>query len=195
MAAKEYLDKDGLTTLWSKIKSYVATAISGKIDTAGTGLSKSGTTLNHSNSVTAKATQAVYPIKFDAQGHITGAGSAVTIPSAEDYVTAQGTSGDWRYRKWNSGKIEAWFEGSMSGSTSYTSVGSIYRGAWSTTIPTAVGFTAAPKIIVGMDNNATVVFALNGTASSKTAISGYFFRANNSTTAFTLYPRIYAWQN
>lgn len=53
--------------------------ISGKIDTAGTGLSKSGTTLNHSNSVTAKSTQAVYPITFDAQGHITGAGSAATI--------------------------------------------------------------------------------------------------------------------
>lgn len=52
----------------------------GKIDTAGTGLSKSGTTLNHSNSVTAQTTQAVYPIKIDAQGHISGYGSAVTIP-------------------------------------------------------------------------------------------------------------------
>ena len=53
--------------------------ISGKIDTAGTGLSKSGTTLNHSNSVTAQTTQAVYPIKIDAQGHISDYGSAVTI--------------------------------------------------------------------------------------------------------------------
>lgn len=55
--------------------------VSGKIDTAGTGLSKSGTTLNHSNSVTAQTTQAVYPIKIDAQGHISAYGSAVTIPS------------------------------------------------------------------------------------------------------------------
>ena len=55
--------------------------ISGKIDTAGTGLSKSGTTLNHSNSVTAQTTQAVYPIKIDAQGHISGYGSAQTILS------------------------------------------------------------------------------------------------------------------
>lgn len=52
----------------------------GKIDTAGTGLSKSGTTLNHSNSVIAQTTQAVYPIKIDAQGHISAYGSAVTIP-------------------------------------------------------------------------------------------------------------------
>ena len=46
--------------------------ISGKIDTAGAGLSKSGTTLKHSNSVTAQTTSALKKIKFDAQGHITG---------------------------------------------------------------------------------------------------------------------------
>ena len=55
--------------------------ISGKIDTAGTGLSKSGTTLNHSNSVTAQTTQAIYPIKIDAQGHISEYGNAVNIPT------------------------------------------------------------------------------------------------------------------
>ena len=65
--------------------------ISGKIDTAGTGLSKSGTTLNHSNSVTAQTTQAVYPIKIDAQGHISGYGSAQTILSL-------GTSSNTAYR-------------------------------------------------------------------------------------------------
>ena len=53
------------------------TNIDGAITAAGTGLSKSGSTLNHSNSVTAKTTQALYPIKFDAQGHITGAGTAI----------------------------------------------------------------------------------------------------------------------
>lgn len=62
--------------------------VSGKIDTAGTGLSKSGTTLNHSNSVTAQTTQAVYPIKIDAQGHISAYGSAVTIPTVPANVSA-----------------------------------------------------------------------------------------------------------
>lgn len=56
--------------------------ISGKIDTAGTGLSKSGTTLNHSNSVTAQTTQNVYPIKIDAQGHISAYGTAITSAAA-----------------------------------------------------------------------------------------------------------------
>lgn len=50
-------------------------SVSGKIDTAGTGLSKSGTTLNHSNSVTAKTIVGAYKIKYDAQGHITGTSS------------------------------------------------------------------------------------------------------------------------
>lgn len=45
--------------------------VSGKIDTAGTGLSKSGTTLNHSNSVTAQTSPVFKKIKYDAQGHIT----------------------------------------------------------------------------------------------------------------------------
>ena len=57
--------------------------VSGKIDTAGTGLSKSGTTLNHSNSVTAQTTQAVYPITIDAQGHIASYSTAVTVPSIQ----------------------------------------------------------------------------------------------------------------
>lgn len=46
--------------------------VSGKIDTAGTGLSKSGTTLNHSNSITAQTTATFKKVKYDAQGHITG---------------------------------------------------------------------------------------------------------------------------
>lgn len=69
-------EKGGIIALTTDIPD-----VSGKIDTAGTGLSKSGTTLNHSNSVTAQTTQAVYPIKIDAQGHISAYGSAVTIPT------------------------------------------------------------------------------------------------------------------
>lgn len=66
--------------------------------TAGTGL-KVGTassggditttgTINHINSVTAQTTQAVYPIKIDAQGHISAYGTAVTIPTVPSNVSA-----------------------------------------------------------------------------------------------------------
>lgn len=46
------------------------------IQSSGTGLSKSGTTLNHSNSITAKTTQGFAQIAYDAQGHITASTAA-----------------------------------------------------------------------------------------------------------------------
>lgn len=71
----------------------VKSAIDTKVDTAGTGLSKSGTTLNHSNSVTAKTSYvgsatAVPMIKYDAQGHITATSTATIYPP-----TTVGTAG------------------------------------------------------------------------------------------------------
>ena len=60
--------------------------------TAGGNITTTGT-ITHANSVTAKTTQALYPIKYDAQGHITGSGSAVTNISAftndVGYVTSE----------------------------------------------------------------------------------------------------------
>lgn len=59
---------------------------------AGTGLSLDSTTFNHSNSVTAQTTQAVYPIKIDAQGHISAYGTAVTIVNTRGTATSGGTT-------------------------------------------------------------------------------------------------------
>jgi len=76
---------DGFTCNDVKVINGVSVGSSPKFtDTtysAGTGLSLSGTKFNHSNSITAQTAQAVYPIKIDAQGHITAYGSAVTIPT------------------------------------------------------------------------------------------------------------------
>lgn len=60
---------------------------------AGSGLSLSGTTLNHSNSVTAQNTQAIYPIKIDAQGHISAYGSAVTPLTSSSTLNASKLNG------------------------------------------------------------------------------------------------------
>ena len=81
-------NKTGTVALTSDIPD-----VSGKIDTAGTGLSKSGTTLNHSNSVNEQTTQAIYPIKIDAQGHISSYGSAVTPLTASSTLDATKLSG------------------------------------------------------------------------------------------------------
>ena len=84
--------------------------ISGKIDTAGTGLSKSGTTLNHSNSVTAQTTQNVYPIKIDAQGHISAYGTAITSAAAASGGTdvslvTTGEKYTWNSKTSNTGTV------------------------------------------------------------------------------------------
>jgi len=104
-------DETGLNRVWMSPDSHyiysflysgyewvqiIPSGSNGTTYTAGTGLSLSGTTINHSNSVTAKTTQAVYPIKFDAQGHITGSGNAVTISDTK--VTQTNSSGNANYR-------------------------------------------------------------------------------------------------
>ena len=63
----------------------------------GTGLNGSYSngvlTLNHSNSVTAQTTQAIYPIKIDAQGHINSYGSAITPLTTDSTLDATKLSG------------------------------------------------------------------------------------------------------
>ena len=60
------------------IKNGTVTSITAGAGLSGGTITTSGT-IAHSNSVTAQTTQAVYPIKIDAQGHISAYGSAVTI--------------------------------------------------------------------------------------------------------------------
>ena len=71
-----------------------------KIDTntSGGDITTTGT-INHINSVTAQTTQGLYPIKIDAQGHISAYGSAVTswalsnITGADDLKAIEALSG------------------------------------------------------------------------------------------------------
>lgn len=50
-------------------------------------------TISHSNSVTAQTTQAIYPIKIDACGHISAYGSAVTsLPASDVYAWAKAST-------------------------------------------------------------------------------------------------------
>ena len=61
----------------------------GGLSISGSPITTSGSiTVGHSNSVTAQTTQAVYPVKIDAQGHISAYGSAVTIPTVPTNVSA-----------------------------------------------------------------------------------------------------------
>ena len=94
------LMSNGTSTYWG---TPVGTTYS-----AGTGLSLSGTTFNHSNSVTAVTTAGMLKVKYDAQGHITGSsafaqadvstlinllGSGASNPELTDYYIAQYAGG------------------------------------------------------------------------------------------------------
>ena len=119
---------------------------------AGTGLSLSGTTINHSNSVTAQTTQAVYPIKIDAQGHISAYGSAVSLGTASshahsDYVTAISWDSTNNKLAWSKGgtaqtAITIGYATSAgtaaklgTGTTTYTAWGQTY---WSSGVPSTI---------------------------------------------------------
>jgi len=97
-----------MSALWAYIQGKINAAgystTTGTVTkvTAGTGLSVGSTaggnfttsgTINHTNSVTAQNTQAIYPIKIDAQGHISGYGTAVTPLTAASTLDATKLSG------------------------------------------------------------------------------------------------------
>lgn len=104
--------------------------VSGKIDTAGTGLSKSGTTLNHSNSITAQTSAVFKKIKYDAQGHITG--------------TANVTDLDLPHHTHNEGELTDSNAHSNIGTSAYAS-----QGAINTAIDTAIGGKSDKTATIG----------------------------------------------
>lgn len=122
-------------------------------------------------------------------------GVYINSVKVEGFVVDEGTSGSWRYRKWNSGKIEAWFEGTFSCAASTTAQGALYYSTWSLTIPSAIGFTATPNTLIGNTGDSTTVIAVNGAATSATAMSGKVWRYASSSSALTISAKIYAWQD
>ena len=68
-------------------------ATTGTAYTGGTGIVVTGTTINHTNAITAQLTQALYKITVDAQGHITNYSPAITTLSNPYALTVQFDSG------------------------------------------------------------------------------------------------------
>lgn len=92
--------------------------------------SNGAVTIGHTNSVTAKTTQALYPITYDAQGHITGSGTAVTIPTVPTNISA--------------------FTNDAGYLTNYTETATLSTSSWSnnTQTITVTGVTVSNTVIV-----------------------------------------------
>lgn len=99
-------DKTGTIALTSDIPT--VPDVSGKIDTAGSGLSKSGTTLNHASTITAGTvgtssatsgiTLAVPYVTYNGTGHITASGTHThTITSASSSAAGLMSSNDYTF--------------------------------------------------------------------------------------------------
>lgn len=130
---------------------------------------------------------------FDTISDMIGDATKSTAQMTEDRVAEFGTSGNWTYRRWISGRREAWFRGSVNTGSTWTATGNVYRASWSTTIPSDVGFESTPKTMITLGASAQNVFTVNGGASSKTAVSGYAFRGGSASSASSLTISIYAW--
>ena len=105
-----------------------------------------------------------------------------------DYVTAQGISGAWKYRKWNSGKVEAWAYISFTSTTPAVWASPIRYIDKTFTIPSGI-FASAPRMTGS--SNSSQYWAVDVSASSSTAGSVRFCTVASS--ALTPYIQIYAW--
>ena len=101
------------------------------------------------------------------------------IVMPDDYVTDIGTDAPWTYRKWNSGRIEAWRTGTVSVGSS-TASGQLYRGDFTVSIPAGI-FTDAPGFcIVSIRDTTSTVVSVQGSATSTTNINGRAYRTGTS---------------
>ena len=160
-------------------------------NTAGGNITTTGT-ITHANSVTAKTTQALYPIAYDAQGHITGSGSAVTNISAftndVGYVTSEDIpEGASAYTGTTSAVGTAASGGTSNGFARGDHVHNITKTTIDSTLGTGSGTTkfyredgswATPNYIANTDEKLKIAAVTSGT-------TYYPVVAANSTTAAT----------
>ncbi len=97
----------------------------------------------------------------------------------KDYVVEQGTSGDWKYRKWNSGIAECFGYISL-GSISVSAVGNVYRGTATVLLPAI--FNDIPSNVHITNGDPLVhIISINGRAIDANTVSAYVWKATSST--------------
>ena len=112
-----------------------------------------------------------------------------------DWVVEQGTNGSWKYRKWHSGKVEAWARWNV-GDVACTITASTFGGYRSSSLSFAIPngiFTTAP-FAVGIKSYSQGAWLVSLMAASSTSISA-LFGCSVSTTVHEQTIDIYAWQD
>lgn len=100
------------------------------------------------------------------------------IAQHADFVVEQGTSGDWTYRKWNSGKAEAWGKYNTSSTkTGLQWVTNLYYSDEPISFPNGV-FVAGPIVTVFSNNSQWTAYAMWSVSSSGLTVR--FTKPNSS---------------
>lgn len=114
--------------------------------------------------------------------------SNTTTKAPASVVEEEGTSGNWTFRKWSNGKIEAW--GTDSKSVACTTASTAYGGyrtaseiTWS--IPSGI-FSGTPNCVFGTKNGANAFKLMNLRATGATQLAGFFGSAASETNTVTM---------
>ncbi len=115
-------------------------------------------------------------------------------PASADYVTEQGTSGDWKYRIWNSGLKECWYMKNVTNKITNSNGGIYFSDPVEVAYP--FSFSARPTLYVGMRSlNSRPFWAIPAMPSSgedpKTS-AYYMALATASTSTLTTHVYLYA---
>lgn len=102
----------------------------------------------------------------------------VGTSAVADYVVAQGTSGIWTYRKWNSGLSEC-FGGLNVSPSSPSTEGSLYFKAVSVSYPTGL-FLEKPYATGGVMADWVCGITQGWSSSSKDTFYGYLWAASST---------------
>lgn len=113
----------------------------------------------------------------------------------DDYVTEQGTSGIWTYRKWNSGISECWGTKTVTGINVSSTWGSVYFGQASATsgmtYPSGL-FTAAPEVQVYLRAQGGRFWATHNNDATATNVGTIYAIAPASYTSQTIIIHVYS---
>ena len=127
--------------------------------------------------------------------------SGSTAYPVEDYVIEEGTTGAWKYRKWNSGKQEVWHKGTFTRTTSQWSAwGGLYvsTATAAQSFPTGVTWTSAPLEYATLHGDSSGWLTNQGTDTTTTASQRYeITRPNIPSASITFYIDYYfvgTWQ-
>lgn len=140
--------------------------------------------INHSNSTTAKTTSGVYPITIDAQGHITGSGSAITIPTVPTNISAFTNDAGYTTNIGTVTSVTVQGNNGLTGSGTVTTTGTITLSHADTSTATSSTNNGRTYIqSISLDNYGHVIDLSTGTetvTNTDTKVTQAYSTTNNS---------------